>query len=162
MSIFSSIGAWLKKAFTSVEHSIAPIAVAITEGVQTALKNGTADFLANLVEAIFPQVHGIPEEVIATLKNTIPKVLAAELAIEGIPDSPTEADILAFEQKVLAAFGVHDNKSKLYTVMASQIYGDLQAYVKGPSHKFADVVKVIEQAFIQYKQDVADLAASAN
>lgn len=157
MSIFSKIGSWLKKVFTSIERDVAPIAVAITEALQQSLKDGTAGFIAKMVETIFPQVHGLPEQVVAILQKTVPKVLAAELALEGIPANPTEADILAFEQKVLGAFAIADNKSKLYTTLASQIYGDIQTYIGGPSHKFADIVAMVEQAFQQYKDDVAQI-----
>jgi hypothetical protein len=154
MSIFKKIGAFLSKVFKSVKTSGDQVAISITEGVKTALDTGIVDFLAQLMSAILPGVHDIPEEVVAAIKVAIPKVLAAELAVQGLPDNPTQDDILAFEQKVMAAFGVHDNKSKLYTTLAAQIYGIIEAH-NGNSWTFAQLVIAVEKAYADYVADVA-------
>lgn len=165
MGIFSflkPVGAWFAKVFKAVKTDGAKIAVAITEGIQGALKSGVVAALADLISGIFPGVKGLPQEIVADLNIWIPKILAAELAIEGLPDSPTEQDILAFENRVLAAFGVHDDKSKLYTVLASQIYGILKKHVDaGEAFTFASLVADVEEAYALYKQDVADQEAGA-
>jgi len=109
----------MSKAFKSIRTDGAKIAIAITEALQAALKGGTVAAIADLVSGIFPNVKNLPQEIIADLDILLPKVLATELAIEGLPDNPTEQDILNFEKIVLAAFKVQDDKSKLWTVLSA-------------------------------------------
>jgi hypothetical protein len=156
MSIFSKIGGWFAKTFKSLKADGAKIAVAITEGLQTALKSGTLVAVADLVSVIFPNVRNLPQEIIADLNAVLPKILAAELAIEGLPDHPTEKDILDFENMVLAAFKIHDDKSKLWTVLSSQIYGILRRHVGDPQVTFFELAADVEEAFLDYKQDLVD------
>lgn len=155
-NIFKSIGAWFSKIFKSVQQDGDKIAIVITEDVQEALKSGVVDGLAGVISAVFPSVKNVPEEVVGYLKVLIPKLLASELAVEGLPADPTEADIQAFIQRVLAAFNVNNNNSKLWTTLASQVYGLLQTYINAPTQSFADLVKVVEQAYIDYVQDQAN------
>lgn len=156
MSIFKKIGAWFAKIFKSVATNADSIAVAITEGVQDALKSGVLTAIADVIEGIFPGVKNIPDDIIKELQDLTPKVLAAELSIQGLPDNPTEEQLLAFEQSVLDAFNVHDQKSKLYTTLSAQIYGILQRFSGQPSKTFADAVKAVEEAYQAYKNDLAD------
>jgi hypothetical protein len=156
MKIFKKIGEWFKRAFATVKTDGAKVAIAITEGIQAALKSGVVGFLAKVIESIFPATHDIPEQAVAEINKLIPKVLATELAVQGLPDSPTEADILSFEQSVLQAFMVHDQKSKLYTVLASQIYGILQHHTQGTPFTFAELVADIEEAYQDYLKDLSE------
>src|SRR5215831_8064266 len=107
MSIFQKIGAWLKKTFKYIETDGAKIAVAITEHVKDALNNSVTGFIATTVDNLL-HVH-VAEDVVKFLNQNIWKLLAAELALEGLPDNPTEQDILNFEQQIIAAFGKLDN-----------------------------------------------------
>jgi hypothetical protein len=157
MSIFSKIGNWFAKTFKNIKTDAAKIAVAITEGLQTALKSGTVAAVADLVSGIFPNVKNLPQEIIADLNAILPKILATELAIEGLPDHPTEKDILNFETMVLDAFKIHDDKSKLWTVLSSQIYGILRRHVGDPQVTFFELAADVEEAFRDYKKDLADM-----
>lgn len=156
MSIFTKIGAWLAKAFKSVERDGDKIAIAITEGVQEALKSGVLTGIADVLEGIFPGVKNLPTEIVAELDKLIPKILASELALQGIPDNATPQDILDFENKVIAAFDVKSDNSKLWTTLAAQVYGLIQTYLALPNPTFADRVNVVEDAWKLY---VADKAA---
>lgn len=160
MSIFKAIGAWFAKAFKSIKTDGAKIAVAITEGLQTALKSGVVAAIADLIGGIFPNVKNLPAEIVADLEKLLPKILAAELAVEGLPDSPTQQDIADFESRVLAAFGVTDNKSKLYSTLAAQIYGIIQSHVGAGSYTFAELVADVEQAYQDYVADKAEQDAA--
>jgi hypothetical protein len=150
MSIFSSIGAWFKKVFTSIRKDIAPVAVSITEGIKTALDSGVAGFIAATVDAIV-KTH-LAEDIVAALKLYIPKVLATELAIEGLPDNPTEQDILDFENKVIAAFGKVSDKSKLYTTLAASLYQHVKDAIADGKLTFAEAVAIIEESYQEYQQ----------
>lgn len=146
---FSNALAWLKKAFTSIKTDGAKIAVVITQDLQDSLTSGIAEGLAKVVEAIFPSVHNLPEEIVADLKLIIPKVLTLELAVIGLPDNPTEQDIKDFEARILDAFNVHDDKSKLYTTLAAEVYGILERH-QGNSWTFAQLVAAVEEAYQDY------------
>ncbi len=155
MSIFKKIGQWLHNVFTTVKTDGAKVAIAITEGIQQAMKSGVVGFLADVISHVFPALHDVPEQVVAEINKLLPKLLAAELAVQGLPDSPTEQDILDFENRVLEAFNVHDNKSKLYTILASQIYGIIQKHTAGTPFTFAELVADVEEAYQDYLNDVA-------
>jgi hypothetical protein len=157
-----SLWTWLAKIFKSVKTDAAKIAVVITEDVQTLLKTGLAGELAKAISAIFPNVKNLPQEVVDTLQKTIPKILAAELALQGLPDNPTEQDILDFERKVLEAFSVHDSKSKLYTTLGAQVYGILYEYAHGKKLTFANLVVDLEEAYQDYLRDKAEADAEAD
>jgi hypothetical protein len=157
MSIFSTIGAWISKAFKSVKHDGAKIAMGITEGLQTALNNGTIATVADIVSGIFPGAAGLSQDIVAELQKLVPKALATELAIEGLPDNPTESDILSFENKILAAFKITDDHSQLWTVLASQIYGIIKKHVGEPKVTFFELAADVQEAWLDYKKDVADV-----
>ena len=161
MSIWKWIKGWrLDKVFISIKNDADKVAIAITQAVKDVLNSGVVDFLATIVSTVLPQLHDLPQEIVAKLNKLIPKILAAELALQGLPDNPTDADILKFEQNILEAFGLHDNKSKLYTTLAAQIYGiikvDLDA---GTPLTFAELVKDVDEAYQLYLKDKADAEA---
>ena len=161
MSVWSWIKGWhLERVFTSIKNNADKVAIAITEAVKTALNSGVVDFIVRIVDNALPQLHDLPATVVAKIREVIPKVLAAELALQGLPDSPTADDILKFEQNILTAFGVHDQKSKLYTTLAAQIYDIIKTDVDaGTKLTFAELVKDVDQAYQDYLKDKADAAA---
>lgn len=143
---------WLQKVFTSLENDVDKFAISVTEHIKDNLDNGAIGFILDFVDKEF-NTHIAPE-VVGLLKNVIPKVLAAELAIQGLPINPTEQDILDFENKVLDAFGLHSQKDKMYTVLASQIYIEIKTLMnKTEGITFADTVKLIETAYADYLKE---------
>lgn len=144
---------WLSGAAHHLKVDIGKIAVAITEDIQFVLKSGVLTGLATAVEKLFPSVHNIPTDILAKLNDVVPKVLAAELGLVGLPDSPTEKDILDFEEKVLKAFNIHDNKSKLYTTMAGTVYGILKERAEdGTTYTWYEIVSDVEKAYQKLKE----------
>lgn len=159
MSIFQKIGAWFKKAFTNVKKDGAKIAITITQGIKVALADGVLPAIASVVDGVTGGHIGA--EAITLLNANIYKALAFELAIQGLPDNPTEADIKAFGDAAIKAMTGLDptGKSKLYTTVASQIYGIIQTDVnKGVPLTFAQLVADVEEAYQDYQQDLADEA----
>ena len=153
-----SVWAWLKNGFESLETSGVSVAIAITENIKAGLSSNVVGFLSTAFDQLFHTK--VAENVITTLKLEIPKLLAVELAVQGLGVNPTEDDFLAFENRILAAFKVSPDTSKHYTVIAAQIYGILhQLANKGASLTFADKVAAVEEAFQDMVQDLNDQIA---
>lgn len=144
---------WLASNFVSHVKSAAPVAVTITEGLKAILANPVTGFLVNMADLVTGTT--IPLAVANTINGIIPKILSVELSIEGLPDNPTPADLLAFEQRILAAFNVTSNNSKLYTELGAQIYGIIQTTEATGNTNFATWVMDIQQAYVDYQKDLA-------
>lgn len=156
MSIFT----WIAKLFRSIKDDAAKVAVAITEGIQTALKAGILTPIADILDATFKTEIG--EEVIAFLDANINKILAAELAVESLPDTPTPDDVTAFASRVSNAIAGKDltGTSKLWSTLAAQVTGIIETKVNNKEPlTFAVLVDAVEEAYQDYK---ADLAAQAD
>jgi len=151
MSKLSNIWNWFKKNFLTAVESADAVAITVTEEAKTLLANGTGDFVAGLIDSVTKT--GIAEEVVTILKKEIPNILAVELAIQGLPANPTPEQVLAFEQSILSAFGVLNNKSKLYTTLAAQVYGIIQSTINTTPGSFADWVIAVENAYQDYTND---------
>lgn len=160
MNILQRIGkiwGWLKGGFETTAVNAAHIAVTITEHVKVALDSGVAGFLASLFDNLTKTNVGA--DIISTLKKAVPEALAAELAVVGLPADPTEADILAFEKRILDAFHIIDSHSKLYTVFAAQVYGIVHTMAnKGAIVNFYDCAQAVEDAYSDYQDDLRDAA----
>ena len=152
-----SIWSWFANLFKSLKHNAAEAAVTITEGVKAFAASPVAGVLTTIAGKVLGS--GIPAEVLKLINDNINKVLAAELAIVGLPDNPTEQDILDFETRVVTAItGVAPEKwSKFITSFAAQVYGIIKAHVDGKtSLTFAQLVADVEHAWQDYQQDLAD------
>lgn len=152
-----NLWSWFKNIFKNIIKHADAVAITVTEEIKAALNSGVAGFLASLVDQM-TKSH-IAENIVDFLKKNITKVLAAELAVQGLPDNPTEDDILRFENEILMAFGKIDNKSKLYTTLAAQIYGLIDTTLKTTPDTpptFAEWVRVVEEAYQDYLQDKED------
>ncbi|MGZ3999153.1 MAG: hypothetical protein ACXVIY_00920 [Mucilaginibacter sp.] len=160
MSLLSpvlSVWNWFKKKFIDHAQSADTVAVTITNMAKTLLNNPVTGFLANIADAVFHTQ--LPTEVIAVVNGAIPKVLAIELSIEGLPANPTDADILAFEQRILNAFDVKADNSELYTKLGAQVFSIITTMVTNKAVSFADCVTAVETAYEDYLADKAQLAA---
>ena len=156
MSIFStilSVFRWLTKGFISHIKDADKVAVTVTEAVKVLLANPVTGFLANIADAITGTQ--IPSNIVTAINSGVIKVLAAELAIQGLPDNPNPAEMLAFENQVLSIFDVKANNSKLYTVLGAQVYGIIQSNIDNGKTNFADWVDAIEAAYVDYKSDLS-------
>lgn len=153
LSPILSVFSWFKRTFIDHLKSSAQVAVTITEAVKAILVNPVTGFLTSTVDAI---THtGVATEIVTLISGAIPKVLAVELAIEGLPDNPTPDQVVAWEQKVLAAFNVTSDKSKLYTVLSAQIYTIIQTKLADGKLTFAEAVQAVEEAWLDYQKDLA-------
>lgn len=156
-TILQHIGAWFKRTFNNVKDNVIPTAIAITQGIKHSLDNGVLPEIANIIGEITGSQ--IPAEAITVMKANIDKVLLSELALQGLPDNATPEQLTAFEQEVFKAFTGKNSygRSKLFTTLAVQIKTDVDQLLNIPGGaKFADVVNAIEEAWVQYQDDLAN------
>ncbi len=150
-SILKAIGHWFSKAFNNIKHDAAPVAVAITQYLKTALDSGLLKTIADLIPG------DIGKEVLAVLQNAVPKALAIELGLEGIPDNATPDQIQAFILSVEKAIGGKSwqEKSEFWTKFSVNIYNTIQTDINNsPDHasiSFAQIVELIEETYQAYK-----------
>lgn len=152
-SVFIRAFQWLSKNFVDHAVSAAHVAVTVTEAVKAILANPAVGILENIADAVTGTQ--IPTQLVGLINGAIPKILAVELSIQGLPANPTEADVLAFEQDILKTFSVNNNNSKLYTEIAAQAYGIIQTNIANGTTNFASWVIAIQQIYADYKLDLA-------
>lgn len=151
--LWTAIKKGLHDAFTFVQKKADVIAISATKDIQTVLYGGAVGFLAKIIDDL-TKSH-VAEDVVELLKKGIPKALEIELAIQGLPENATEQDILDFENRILEAFGKTTDNAKLWTLLASQIYGLLHNYVEsGEKLTFGATVTLIEKAYQDYLSDL--------
>lgn len=152
MSIFSKIGQWLGKAFNTIRIDADKVAISVTEAIKQGLDDGILPLLADIIPG------NIPKEVIALLEIWVPKLLAVELAIQGLPEKPTGQQIQDFTNVVIAAVASKSdlNKSQLWSTFAGQIYNLIESAINAnPNHglTFAQIIKIVDDAYNDYKLD---------
>lgn len=157
MSLFSPLiqaWTWFKSHVIDHTKDAAKIAVVITETVKAILNNPITGFLLNIADGV---AHSqLPTEIATAVNNEIPKIISVELAIEGLPDNPTQDQIISWEQDVLKSFGVTSDKSKLYTVLAAQVYVIIKSKLTDGVLTFAEGVQSVEEAWQAYQSDLAN------
>lgn len=132
---------------------VVPVAVEVTNTVKAAIDSGAVGLIETVADALTKS--SVPTEIVGLIKLVIPKVLAFELAIKGLPTNPTEQDIIDFEQRVLDAFGVHFQKDKVYSTLTAQIILEVKALMGDGKITFAEAVGLAEDIYKDYKQDTA-------
>lgn len=97
-------------------------AIEITNQIKEGLHSQILDYIIDKIPG------ETDDRIVAVSRRIIHNVLAVELSLSKLPDFASKEDIEAFAAKVLAAFGVlQDNeKAKLYTTLAAQIYVALE------------------------------------
>lgn len=144
----------IKNIFKGAKKDFAHLAVVILEDIKPALNSGVVGFLSKLFDSLTKS--NIAEDVIKFLQTNIPKILAANLAIQGLPDNPTSDEILKFEQDIIEAFGKLDKKSKLYTIFVADTYGILQETFETTPDvppTYAEWVETIQKIFLKLQAD---------
>jgi hypothetical protein len=168
MSIFKDIAKFITKTlphaiadfFTCAKNEGNKIAMAITQGVKKALESGVVEDVAKILEAVFPNVKNLPTEIVDQLKVWVPKVLAAELAIDALPADAAEEQIQKFTADVLAALGAKDDHSKTWSTLSGTIYSILRAYTGQSKMTWYELLQKVEEAFQEYKNTQADDATA--
>jgi len=163
LDIIKWIKGWrLDKFFHNFKKNALNVAISITEAVKTTSEGALFTTLATVIDEAL-KTH-VASDVLSIIHSASLKLLAAELAVEGLPDNPTEADILEFEKRVFEAISGQSTfgQSKLWTTFASQMYGIIQERLATDTdgkYTFAEIVEDIEKAYQQFVKDKADAEA---
>lgn len=152
MSIFNKIWDFLKNIFTHILQDVDKVAISVTQQIKLASDNGELGFLATILGSLTHS--GIPNEVAATVKNSVMKVLSFELALQ-LPANPLGEELLEWEKNIMDALGVHKDKSAIWTKITATIIRDVQAFTQdGSAISFAEAVKIGEDAYQTYKDSL--------
>lgn len=148
-SAASAVGKFFANAFNWVETDGAKIAVAVVEELKTLLDSGTVDFLAQVIDALTKS--NIPTDIVNEIKSQLPTILADAMAVQNLGTNPTDDQVQAFSQQILASFGVTPDKSQLYSTVGAKIIGIIRANTApGQTFTFATLVNDLEQAYQAY------------
>lgn len=145
---------WLKKFWGGVKLGAGRTAITLTEEIQKGLKSGTIKNVAQIVQTVLPVTGVIPEKIVESLEKIIPKVLAVQLVLKDLPDEPTIDDLQKFSDSIFQAFGAMENKSKLWTTMAAEIYESIQFHLEDKKYTFAECVIDVEKAWKLYQKEI--------
>lgn len=157
--LFKWIDGWrLGRWFRNFKKGAGKAAISITEAIKTASEGTLFKTLSNTIDSVF-HTH-LASDALELIHTATIKALGVELAIQGLPDNPTEADILEFETAVVKAISGLDPKgqSKLWTTLAAQTYGTIQEALKDDNVlTFAEIVDIVEKAYQNYLEDKKEI-----
>ncbi len=151
------IGRNIANLFKSFKKGVAKTAVSITEAIKTATEGSIVKTLASFIDGAL-NTH-LAEDARLLINKLALKALAVELAIEGLPDNPTEDDITSFEEDVITVVSglTPSQSSKLWTTLAAQVYEHIkEALGNDDVITFAEIVNVVEESYQDYIKDKAD------
>lgn len=145
---------WFSNLWKGVKNASSKTAITITEEIQKGLKSGKINTVAQIIQTALPAAGRLPEQVVKSLEVVIPKVLAVQLVLRDLPDNPTIDDLQKFSDNVLTAFGAVDDKSRLWTTMAAEIYKSIQSHLEDKKYTFAECVIDVEKAWRLYQAEI--------
>lgn len=161
MSVISDILHFFGKVLHSFKVSVAPMVVGILEAVQGLEDTGLLPGLAKIIDTA---TGGKGAETInADLKAALPKAIAVFLGVEGLPANPTEQQEKDFETAILNA--VVSKKAQqtvpgqVISALSIQIYDLIKKiaadHADGSAVKAAEIVTAVEEAWVDYQNDLA-------
>lgn len=158
LDILKWIKGWrLDKFFSNFKQNVAKVAVVITEAIKTATEGTLLTTLSAIIDSAL-KTH-LASDALQLIHTASLKALAVELAIVGLPDNPTEQDILEFEKRVFEAISGLSvyGQSKLWTSFAAQIFGIIKQHVdNNDEFTYAVIVDIIEKGYQAYLKDKED------
>lgn len=153
-SILKAIGHWFAKAFANIKKDAAPVAITITEYLKNAVDSGLLKTITDLIPG------KMDDAVLEILKVALPKALAIELGLKGLPDNATPEQIQEFILSIEQAIGGKSwqQKSAFWTKYAVEVYSIIETQINNsPDHEnlsFAQIVKIVQDAYEAYRQDL--------
>jgi hypothetical protein len=152
---------WLGHIFHNLKVKVAPVVVSILESVKGLEDTGLLPALASILDK---STHGVSSTINATLQKGITLGIASFLGIEGLPDSPTEADLLTFNDKVMAAVAEaklkFPTKGEFWSKFGAHLYQIISDTI-GPDNvhdgqgTYAKIIKAVEDAYQSYQDHLA-------
>jgi hypothetical protein len=157
---------WFGNIFHSIKVKVAPVVVSILEVLKGAEETGVADAISSFIDKAL-HTH-VAEDINALVKKNIYNAIAAFLAIEGLPDNPTDDQIKAFVSVAVTALAgkvaAESIKGKVYQDFGIQLYDIVKkaidaSKVSGNAVTANQIAGDIEQAYQDYKNAAAEIAA---
>lgn len=165
-----SIWTWFGGIFHSIKVKIAPIIVSILQVIKDGEESGIFDAIAQFIDKALKS-H-VAEDVNAIVKKNVYNGIALFLAIEGLPDNPTDEQIKAFVSAATTALvgkvAAESVKGKVYQDFGIHLYDIIKreidaSKVSGHAVTANQIAGDIEEAYQDYlaaqAQIAADLAA---
>jgi hypothetical protein len=161
-----SIWTWFGGIFHSIKVKIAPVIVSILEILKGAEESGVADAITSFVDKAL-HTH-VAEDINALVKKNIYNAIAAFLAIEGLPDNPTDDQIKAFVSVAVTALAgkvaAESIKGKVYQDFGIELYDIIKkavdaSKVSGKAITANQIAGDLEEAYQDYVAAQAQIAA---
>lgn len=160
--------AWIGGLFHSLKVKIAPAIVGILEVAKGAEDSGVVDAFAKVIDQTFHTTAA--ENGNALLKKGINSGIAVFLAIEDLPDDPTEDQVQKFGEDVLTELAgkkaAQSIPGQVNTNLAAQLYVIIDKIYQG--HKadggkvtVGEIATAVEQEWQNYQDDLANAKANA-
>lgn len=153
MSIFTKFWALITGAAHAVEFNYAKVVVAVLQEVKVAMKTGVVGFVANTLDELTKSK--IPTEIVDGINKFLPAALSTALAIQAPPATADPATILAWEKTVLDAWNIHDDKSKIYSVVGADLLGIINKKNQTFAQRIKDLDKTYQDAVAATTDDQA-------
>lgn len=157
-----SLWTWIGGLFHHLKVKIAPAIVGLLEVIKGVEESGVVDGLAKVIDQAFHTTAA--ENGNAILKKSINSALATFLAIEELPDNPTEEQLQLFGQNVLTAIAgkkaAQSIPGQVNVNLGAQLYVIIDKIYQG--HKIdggkvtaGEIAKAVEEAWQDYQDDLA-------
>jgi hypothetical protein len=122
----SVVGTDVDDVFKDVQLVFLPEMIVITQDLNVALNSG---LVTDVVDALSPELGGVPADILTIAKNAIPKVLETELGLQALGTAPTAAAEAAWASDAIEAFegATALAKTKIYSTLATTLISDVNA-----------------------------------
>lgn len=157
-----SLWTWIGGLFHSLKVKISPAIVGILQIVKGIEDSGVVDGIAKVIDNTFHTTAA--ENGNALLKKAVNSALATFLAIEDLPDNPTEEQVQKFGKDVLTAVAgkkaaqsipgqVNVNLGAQLYVIIDKIYQGHK--VDGGKVSAGEIATAVEEAWQDFQNDLA-------
>lgn len=157
---------WFGNLVHSAKVDIGKVLVPIMEAVQGLETSGVLPTIAAVLDKATAHLSTTINE---ALKKAIPAGLAAALAIEGLPDNPTDQDVKDFTTRIVNAVvskkAAQSVPGQVISNLIAQTYKVIEgilteAHTAGSNVTFAQITGAVEKVYQAYQADI--IAAQAD
>jgi hypothetical protein len=149
----SVVGTDVDDVFKDVQLVFLPEMIVITQDLNVALNSGS---VTDVVDALSPELGGVPADILTIAKNAIPKVLETELGLQALGTAPTAAAEAAWASDAIEAFegATALAKTKIYSTLATTLISDVNAG-KAENATWVQWINIGQTAFEQVQAAIA-------
>jgi hypothetical protein len=149
----SVVGTDVDDVFKDVQLVFLPEMIVITQDLNVALNSGS---VTDVVDALSPELGGVPADILTIAKNAIPKVLETELGLQALGTAPTAAAEAAWASDAIEAFegATALAKTRIYSTLATTLISDVNAG-KAENATWVQWINIGQTAFEQVQAAIA-------